>query len=246
MTAFPAPPAIWERLARAGLRTLAIDPYESRPPARLVRDVRLRLGLSRPRRAAALVAAARGRHAARRTPRREPARDGDLRPAQRPRAARAAREAHRRAGPDRRRRRRAAGPRALRPRLADVQRRPPRRHQFWDLSQLAEAPAARERALLRSALEDVYAEVDAAFGRVLAALPERLRRDRRLRRRDGRQQLARRPAAADARGGAARRPAAVRRRRRRRRARSGACARRSRPARAARSRRRCPTGWRWS
>src|SRR5688572_31652809 len=32
MTAFPAPPAVWERLARAGLRTLAIDPYESRPP----------------------------------------------------------------------------------------------------------------------------------------------------------------------------------------------------------------------
>ena len=32
MTAFAAPPAIWERLARAGLRTLAIDPYESRPP----------------------------------------------------------------------------------------------------------------------------------------------------------------------------------------------------------------------
>jgi hypothetical protein len=32
MTAFPAPPAIWERLARADLRTLAIDPYESRPP----------------------------------------------------------------------------------------------------------------------------------------------------------------------------------------------------------------------
>ena len=32
MTAFAAPPAIWERLARARLRTLAIDPYESRPP----------------------------------------------------------------------------------------------------------------------------------------------------------------------------------------------------------------------
>jgi hypothetical protein len=30
--AFDAPPAVWERLARAGLRTLAIDPYESRPP----------------------------------------------------------------------------------------------------------------------------------------------------------------------------------------------------------------------
>ena len=98
MTAFPAPPAIWERLARAGLRTLAIDPYESRPPQRLARDVRLRLGLSRPRRAAALVAAAGGRRAARGAPRREPARDGDLRPPDRARAARAAREARRRAG----------------------------------------------------------------------------------------------------------------------------------------------------
>ena len=28
MTAFPAPPAIWERLARAGQRTLAIDPVQ--------------------------------------------------------------------------------------------------------------------------------------------------------------------------------------------------------------------------
>jgi len=31
-TAFEAPPAVWERLAASGLRTLAIDPYESRPP----------------------------------------------------------------------------------------------------------------------------------------------------------------------------------------------------------------------
>ncbi|MEA2141854.1 MAG: hypothetical protein QOI64_284, partial [Solirubrobacteraceae bacterium] len=44
-------------------------------------------------------------------------------------------------------------------------------HQFWDLSQLAQAPTGRERELLQRALEDVYAEVDAAFGRVLAALP---------------------------------------------------------------------------
>ncbi len=29
-----APPAVWERLAVAGKRTLAIDPYECRPPAR--------------------------------------------------------------------------------------------------------------------------------------------------------------------------------------------------------------------
>src|SRR5918999_355459 len=29
-----APPAVWERLADAGRSTLAIDPYECRPPAR--------------------------------------------------------------------------------------------------------------------------------------------------------------------------------------------------------------------
>lgn len=34
MTAFPAPAPIWERLSRRGHRTLAIDPYESRPPRR--------------------------------------------------------------------------------------------------------------------------------------------------------------------------------------------------------------------
>jgi predicted AlkP superfamily phosphohydrolase/phosphomutase len=33
MTAFPAPPPVWERLAPHGTRTLAIDPYESRAPA---------------------------------------------------------------------------------------------------------------------------------------------------------------------------------------------------------------------
>jgi predicted AlkP superfamily phosphohydrolase/phosphomutase len=33
-TAFEAPPPVWERLAGSGIRTLAIDPYESRPPAR--------------------------------------------------------------------------------------------------------------------------------------------------------------------------------------------------------------------
>lgn len=30
--AFPAPPAVWERLARAGRRSLVLDPYESQPP----------------------------------------------------------------------------------------------------------------------------------------------------------------------------------------------------------------------
>ena len=32
MGAFPAPPPVWEQLAPTGARTLAIDPYESRPP----------------------------------------------------------------------------------------------------------------------------------------------------------------------------------------------------------------------
>ena len=32
-SALEAPPAVWERLGAAGRRTLAIDPYESRPPA---------------------------------------------------------------------------------------------------------------------------------------------------------------------------------------------------------------------
>lgn len=32
MSAFPAPAPVWERLSRRGHRTLAIDPYESRPP----------------------------------------------------------------------------------------------------------------------------------------------------------------------------------------------------------------------
>jgi predicted AlkP superfamily phosphohydrolase/phosphomutase len=32
MTAFDAPAPVWERLGRRGTRTLAVDPYESRPP----------------------------------------------------------------------------------------------------------------------------------------------------------------------------------------------------------------------
>src|SRR5690606_11482711 len=33
VTAFGAPAPVWERLGRRGTRTLAVDPYESRPPA---------------------------------------------------------------------------------------------------------------------------------------------------------------------------------------------------------------------
>ncbi len=171
MTAFPAPPAIWERLARAGLRTLAIDPYESRPPNDWCgtyvcgwgfRDRVVLPRWSLPREAGTQLA---GRH-------------GESPPATeifgRPNA------------------RELLGLRAkliaAPARIADAAVELLRRdrydlawltfsaahlagHQFWDLSQLAEAPAPRERALLHSALEDVYMEVDAAFGRVLDALP---------------------------------------------------------------------------
>lgn len=33
MRSFEAPPPVWERLGRRGTRTLAVDPYESRPPS---------------------------------------------------------------------------------------------------------------------------------------------------------------------------------------------------------------------
>ena len=32
---FPAPEALWERIGRAGLRSLVIDPYEMRPPQKM-------------------------------------------------------------------------------------------------------------------------------------------------------------------------------------------------------------------
>jgi hypothetical protein len=45
-------------------------------------------------------------------------------------------------------------------------------HQFWDLSQLDDGADAATRRVLGGALEEVYQSVDAAFDRVLAALPE--------------------------------------------------------------------------
>jgi predicted AlkP superfamily phosphohydrolase/phosphomutase len=45
-------------------------------------------------------------------------------------------------------------------------------HQFWDLSQLVEAPDAVDRRRLTGALEEVYDAVDAAMGRIVARLPE--------------------------------------------------------------------------
>lgn len=45
-------------------------------------------------------------------------------------------------------------------------------HQFWDLSQVPDDADPATRRVLGGALEEVYQSVDAAFGRVLAALPE--------------------------------------------------------------------------
>jgi predicted AlkP superfamily phosphohydrolase/phosphomutase len=172
MTAFPAPPAVWERLARAGRRTLAIDPYESRPP----RDwkgtyvcgwgFRDRVVLPRwslPR--------AAGRELARRHGGGPHATEIFGRPTVRELLALRARLV-------------AAPERVASAAIELLERDEPydlawltfsaahlAGHQFWDLSQLAEEPQGRDRELLQRALEDVYAAVDGASGRVLAALP---------------------------------------------------------------------------
>jgi predicted AlkP superfamily phosphohydrolase/phosphomutase len=45
-------------------------------------------------------------------------------------------------------------------------------HQFWDDSQLGDDADVATRHVLNGALEEIYQSVDAAFGRVLEALPE--------------------------------------------------------------------------
>ena len=170
MTAFPAPPAIWERLARAGRRTLALDPYESRPPRDwkgtyvcgwqfVDRVVLPRWSL--PRAAAATLADRHGRgpHATEifgRPTVRELLALREKLVAAPARVAAAAVDLLARERYD------LAWLTFSAAHLAG--------HQFWDLSQLAEAPAGRDRALLAGALADVYEAVDTAFGRVLAAL----------------------------------------------------------------------------
>ncbi len=171
MTAFPAPPAIWERLARAGLRTLAIDPYESRPPSDWLgtyvcgwgfRDRVVLPRWSLPAAAGVQLAGVHGEG--------PQATEIFGRPTVRELLAL--------------RTKLIAAPGRVASAAVELLGRDPydlawltfsaahlAGHQFWDLSQLAHAPEGRERALLQSALEDVYGQVDAAFGRVLAALP---------------------------------------------------------------------------
>jgi predicted AlkP superfamily phosphohydrolase/phosphomutase len=172
MTAFPAPPAIWERLARAGLRTLAIDPYESRPPVDWngtyvcgwgFRDRVVLPRWSLPPDAGADLARRHGAgpHATEifgRPTVRELLALREKLVAAPGRVATAAVELLGNGSYD------LAWLTFSAAHLAG--------HQFWDLSQLEGDVADGDREQLETALEAVYAEVDAAFGRVLAALPE--------------------------------------------------------------------------
>jgi predicted AlkP superfamily phosphohydrolase/phosphomutase len=170
-SAFDAPPAVWERLAATGARTLAIDPYESRPPERAAGVFVCGWGFS----------------------------DRVVLPRwTRPRGAR--RGLERRLGRGADATEVFGRPRADELlRLREVLVAAPRRiaelaeallgrerfdlawltfsaahlagHKFWDLSQLTGVVEPDARRRLEAALDDVYVAVDEAFGRVLAALP---------------------------------------------------------------------------
>jgi predicted AlkP superfamily phosphohydrolase/phosphomutase len=171
-SAFDAPPAVWERLARGGLRTLAIDPYESRPPAdangvfvcgwgftdrvvlprwSLPRDVGRRLERRFGRGPAATEVFGRPQA-------QELLRLRERLIAAPGRTATLAEELLRREDFD------LAWLTFSATHLAG--------HRFWDLSQVdVRSLDADRRALLVGALDDVHVAVDDAFGRVLAALP---------------------------------------------------------------------------
>jgi predicted AlkP superfamily phosphohydrolase/phosphomutase len=167
-----APPAVWERLAKAGRRTLAIDPYECRPPERWdgtfvsgwgFEERTVLPAWSRPEITRRALARDLGR----------PPRATEV--FGRPRSSRLI---------------------SLRQRMLDAPGRVADAavhllsqeqydltwltfsashmagHQFWDLSQLAEPWIYGDRRLiLEGTLADVYGRVDEAIGRVLRALP---------------------------------------------------------------------------
>jgi predicted AlkP superfamily phosphohydrolase/phosphomutase len=167
-----APPAIWERLAQAGKRTLAIDPYECRVPERFEGTIVSGWGFEE---RTVLPAWSRPEVA-----RRALARDFG-RP---PRATEVfGRPRSRQLISLRRRLLAAPG------RVADAAVHLLSQeqfdlawltfsaahlagHQFWDLSQLAERWIHSDRRIvLERTLADVYERVDEAIGRVLRALP---------------------------------------------------------------------------
>lgn len=173
MTAFPGPAPVWERLSRLGRRTLAIDPYESRPPQTPPAGVFVSGWQLHDRVVLPLWASPPDTHA---------------------RLSRlfgpppSAQEIFGRSSVPEllALRRRLIGASA---RVADAAEHLLARerfelawltfsaahiagHQFWDLSQVAgESLDADSRALLEDALAQVYSSVDAGMGRVLARLP---------------------------------------------------------------------------
>jgi len=170
--AFEAPPAVWERLAERGLRTLAVDPYESRPPRHAAgafvcgwgfKDRVVLPRWSRPRRTGVRLALRYGRGPwatevfGRPTPR-ELVRLRDRLVAAPGRIADAARDLLARDRFD------LVWLTFSAAHLAG--------HQFWDLSQLdSRSLDSSARRVLERALEDVYAAVDRAVARILALLP---------------------------------------------------------------------------
>jgi len=167
-TAFEAPAAIWERLARSGLSTLAIDPYESRPPREWRGAFACGVGF---RDRVVLPRWAMPRSAGRAAPRGPQATEIFGAPS--------ARELLRL-----RRKLLGAPDRAADAALALLAEQdfdlawitfPAAHlagHQYWDLSQLADEPRGEARRLLEGALGDIYEAVDAACGRIIEALPD--------------------------------------------------------------------------
>ncbi len=170
---FEAPVAIWDRLARQGRTTLAVDPYECHQPAAAAGllvcgwGMRERVVLERWAVPGGADRSLRRRHG-------RPPGVTEVFGAQRPAELRRLRE------------RFLAAP----ARVADVALEQLRErsfdlvwltfaaphlagHRLWEVPPyLGEEVSAADRVALDSALGDVYAEVDAQLGRVLAALPD--------------------------------------------------------------------------
>jgi predicted AlkP superfamily phosphohydrolase/phosphomutase len=174
MTAFEAPPPIWERLGREqGTRTLAVDPYESRPPA------------DPPPGALVCGWQLHDRVVLRKWSAPEPAYDRLERLYGRPEPVDEVFGQHTVPEMLALRRRLLGAPGRVADAATLLLGTEPfdlawltfcaahvAGHQFWDLSQLDDDEFdAGSRLVLGAALEDVYVAVDRALGRVVAALP---------------------------------------------------------------------------
>ena len=169
---FCAPEAVWERLARAGRRSLVVDPYDSHPP-----------------RAMAGAYLSGWQFTNRFTLRRQAAPHGlDRRFARRFGRAPRIEEVFGRNSPSRLawvRRELLAGPERAAVAVTSLLASDPfdlvwvgfpalhlAGHQLWDLSQVPEGDIdVGLRAQLEGALEEIYVAGDAAIGRILDALP---------------------------------------------------------------------------